>query len=111
RKEQIIRKQQKTISEEERAFERQLKARLSEIREQISLFEKKLKQDQQIIALREKVVNEKQSQMKNGNVTATEYITELNKVTQAQLSQMIHRTKLVQSKIDYKTTLGISEHR
>jgi len=111
RKEQIIRKQQKTISEEERAFERQLKARLSEIREQIRLFEKKLKQDHQIIALRKKVVNEKQSQMKNGNVTATEYITELNKVTQARLSQMIHRTKLVQSKIDYKTTLGISEHR
>jgi len=111
KQEQIYKLQQKTISEEERAFERQLKASLSKIREQVELFEEKLKQDQQIIALREKVVEEKASQMKNGNVTATEYITELNKVTQARLSEMIHRTKLVQSKIDYKTTLGISENR
>jgi outer membrane protein TolC len=111
KKEQIYQLQQKTISEEERAFERQLNSRLSKLREQVALFEQKLKQDQQIIALREKVVQEKASQMKNGSVTSTEYITELNKVTQARLSQMIHRTKLVQSKIDYQTTLGISEHR
>ncbi len=111
KKEQIYELQQKIISEEERAFERQLKASLSKIREQIALFEEKLKQDQQIIALREKVVDEKASQMKNGSVTATEYITELNKVTQARLSQMIHQTKLVQSKIDYQTTLGISKYR
>lgn len=103
--------QQKTISEEERAFMRQLKASLSKIREQVKLFEEKVKRDQQIITLREKVVEEKASQMKNGNVTATEYITELNKVTQARLSQMIHQTKLMKSKIDYKTTLGISELR
>lgn len=111
KKEQIYQLQQKTISEEERAFERQLKASLSKIGEQIALFKEKLERDQQIIVLREKVVEEKASQMKNGSVTATEYITELNKVTQARLSQMIHRTKLVQSKIDYITTLGISEHR
>lgn len=111
KKEQIYQLQQKTISEEERAFERQLKASLSKIREQIALFKEKLERDQQIIVLREKVVEEKASQMKNGSITATEYITELNKVTQARLSQMIHQTKLVQSKIDFITTLGISEHR
>lgn len=111
KKQQIYQLQQKTITEEERAFERQLKASLSKIREQVELFEEKLKQDEQIIALREKVVDEKASQMKNGSVTATEYITELNKVTQTRLSQMIHRTKLAQSKIDYQTTIGISEYR
>ncbi|WP_445666470.1 TolC family protein [Fodinibius sp. AD559] len=111
KKQQVYQLKQKAITKEERAFERQLKASLSKIRRQIELFEVKLEQDQQIIELREKVVDEKASQMKNGSVTATEYIIELNKVTQARMSQMIHRTKLSQSKINYQTTLGISEHR
>jgi outer membrane protein TolC len=111
KKEQVYRLQQKTISEDERAFVRQLKAASSKIKEQIQLFEEKLEQDKKIIALREKVVDEKASQMKNGSVTATEYITELNNVTQARLSQMIHQTKLAQSKIDYQTILGIAEYR
>ncbi|PAU93412.1 hypothetical protein CK503_11805 [Aliifodinibius salipaludis] len=111
KKKQTYKLQQKTITEEERAFERQLKASLSKIREQVELFEEKVKQDEQIIELREKVVDEKASQMKNGSVTATEYITELNKVTQAWLSKMIHRTKLAQTKIDYQTALGITEYR
>ena len=111
KKQQIYQLKQKTVTQEERAFERQLKASLSKIRKQIELFEEQLKQDQQIIALREKVVDEKSSQMKNGSVTATEYVTELSKVTQARLSQMIHRTKLVQSKIEYQTTVGISKYK
>ncbi|MGM0545922.1 MAG: TolC family protein [Bacteroidota bacterium] len=110
-KQQIYQLQQRTITEEQRAFERQLKASLSKIREQIALLDDKLKRDQQIIELREKVVAEKSSQMKNGSATATEYVTELGKETQARLSQMIHRTELVQSKIAYQTTAGISELR
>lgn len=111
KKQQVYQLQQKTITEEERAFERQLKTGLRKVREQIALFEEQLKQDQQIITLREKVVNEKASQMKNGRVTATEYVTELSKVTQARLSQMIHRTRLAESKVEYQTILGISKYR
>lgn len=108
KKKQVLQLQQKAVNEDERAFERQLQADLGKIRDRISMLEDKLKRDQQIIDLRQKVVAEKASQLKNGAVTATEYLTELTKATQAQLSQMLNRIKLVQAEVDYQTTAGYS---
>lgn len=102
--------QQKGITEEKRAFERQLKANLSKIRERIHSLEDQIARDEEILKLRKKVVAEVSSQMKNGTATATEYITELNKVIQARLSMIMNKTRLAQAKIDYQTTLGISNN-
>ncbi|MGD8428122.1 MAG: TolC family protein [Balneolaceae bacterium] len=108
-KQRMLGLQQKSVTEEEHAFERQLQASLSKIREQIQSLQEQVKRDERIIQLREKVVSVAASQMKNGTSTATEYITELNKETQARMAMMIHKTKLAQAKIDYQTTLGISK--
>lgn len=102
--------QQKNITQTELAFERQLKASLSKIRKKIDALQDKIQRDKEIINLRRKVVAQVSSQMKNGTATATEYITELNKATQARLSMMMHKTKLVQAKKDYNTVLGISNN-
>lgn len=98
---------QKSIKEEEKAFERQLKADLSKIKEEIASLESRIRKDEEIITLREKVVEVVSSQLENGTATATEYITELNKATQARLSMMMHRIKLAQAKVEYETALGI----
>lgn len=100
---------QKSIAKEETAFERQLKAGLGEIREQIQSLQEKIQHDREIINLRKKAVAIVSSQMKNGAATATEYITELNKTTQARLSMMVHKTKLVRAKVDYNTLMGVSK--
>jgi len=110
-KQQVYDLQQKSITEEERAFEKQLRASLGKIREQIEALKKQIQRDQKIIGLRKKVVAVAASQMKNGSATATEYITELNKETQARMAMMMHKTKLTQAKIEYETTLGISNNR
>jgi outer membrane protein TolC len=103
--------QQKSITEEERAFKRQLKASLSKIEERIQSLEDQIARDEEILKLREKAVAEVSSQMKNGTATATEYISELNKAIQARLSMLMNKTKLSRAKIDYQTTLGISNNR
>jgi outer membrane protein TolC len=108
---QVYDLQQKSITEEERAFERQLKAGLSKIRERIQSLEEQITRDKEIVQLRKKVVAEVSSQMKNGSATATEYIAELNKITQARLSMTMNQVKLVQAKIDYQTTLGVTNKR
>lgn len=108
---QVYDLQQKSITEEERAFEKQLKASLSKIHEQIKALQKQIKRDRKIIRLREKVVDVAASQMKNGTATATEYVTELNKETQARMAMKMHKMKLAQAKIEYQTTLGISNNR
>lgn len=104
---QVYGLQKKSITEDQRAFERQLKGSLSKIREEIQSLQKQIERDREIIRLREKVVATVASQMKNGTATATEYTTELNKETQARLSMRLHTIRLEQAKIDYQTTLGI----
>jgi len=102
--------QQKNIQQEERAFERQLRASLIKIRQRMESLQDQITRDQQIIDLRQKVVKSVSSQMKNGAATATEYITELNKATQARLSMQMHKTELIRAKVDYHTTLGLSNN-
>ena len=104
---QVYGLQKKSLTEDQRAFERQLKGSLSKIREEIQSLQKQISRDREIIKLREKVVATVASQMKNGAATATEYTTELNKATQARLSMRLHTIRLEQAKIDYQTTLGI----
>lgn len=105
-RQEVINLQQKSVSEDERAFERQLNANLLKVEEEIISLERKIEKDEEIVALRQKVVNTVSSQLENGTATATEYITELNKKTQAELSMRMHKTRLSQARIDYKTILG-----
>jgi len=106
---EVLNLQKKSINEEEKAFERQLRASLREVEEKISSLESQIERDKEIVDLRQKVVNTVASQLENGTATATEYITELNKKTQAELSMRMHKTRLSQAKIDYKTLLGTSD--
>ncbi len=109
-KQEVFELQQRSIKEEEAAFDRQLQAGLNKIEEEIRSLENKIQRDEEIIALREKVVSVVASQLENGTATATEYITELNKATQARLSMMMNSIKLAQAKVDYKTTLGVRDN-
>jgi len=106
---EVLNLQKKSINEEEKAFERQLRASLREVEEKISSLENQIERDKEIVDLRQKVVNTVASQLENGTATATEYITELNKKTQAELSMRMHKTRLSQARIDFKTLLGTSD--
>lgn len=108
-KKEVLNLQKKSVNEEELAFERQLRASLNRIEEEIHSLENQIQRDKEILALRNKVVEVVASQLENGTATATEYVTELNKKTQAELSMRLHKTKLSQARIDYKTTLGIRD--
>ncbi len=106
---EVINLQKKSVNEEEEAFERQLRASLSEVKKEIQSLESQVERDQKIVELREKVVKVVASQLENGAATATEYITELNKQTQAELSKRMHETRLAQAKVDYRTLLGAED--
>jgi outer membrane protein TolC len=107
---QVYNLQQRSITEDQRVFERRVRSTLSKKREQIESLQSQIQQDEKIIKRRERVVATIASQIKSGTATATEYITELNKATQARLSMMMHKIKLEQAKTDYQTTLGISNN-
>ncbi|NGP89292.1 TolC family protein [Fodinibius halophilus] len=104
---QALKIEQKKVRQNEKAFNRQLNARLDRIEERLSTIRENIKGDKRIIALRKEVVRESASKLKNGTITATEYVTELNQANKAQLSLFLNRVKLSEAHIEYATVLGV----
>ena len=62
--------------------------------------------DNEIIVLREKIVKEAASQLENGIITATEYLTDLNAAAQSKIDLQYHKIELAKAQVDYLTTKG-----
>jgi outer membrane protein TolC len=65
-----------------------------------------IKSDKQIIELRKKVLKTASSQLKNGIITASAYITELTNLYEAENNLSTHKIELLLAKATYKTTKG-----
>ena len=65
-----------------------------------------MEKDKEIIELRKSITLSSESQMINGAITATEYLTEKNEELQAKLNLETHKIELVKAQIDYLTTKG-----
>lgn len=59
--------------------------------------------DFQIIDLQENILKTYNSQLKNGIITSAEYVIEVNKLSQAQLTLELHKIQLEQLKFEYTT--------
>lgn len=68
--------------------------------------EKLILRDEEIIKLRVRITKSSSSQLANGTITSTEYITELNAESKARLDLEVHKIQLVNAKLEYQTTLG-----
>jgi outer membrane protein TolC len=106
RQQQILNIQQQKVEQDRRSFSRQLNASLDRIQERIAGIKENIVRDKKAIVLRKKIVEESASQLNNGGITATEYVTELNQANQARLSLYINQVRLAQAQTDYLTTLG-----
>jgi deoxycytidylate deaminase len=62
--------------------------------------------DEEIVKVRSGIVQTYASQLQNGVITATEYITELHAETEARLNLKIHQVQLVRAQYDYLSTAG-----
>lgn len=65
-----------------------------------------LLKDSEIIGLREKVLEATTSQLQNGAITSSEYITELNNLYEAKIDQQLHEVQLALAKANYKVIKG-----
>lgn len=74
----------------------------AEIDNQLSL----LNNDPEIIQLHQNIVKTAEAQFKNGTLSTTDYVVELQKLNQAKLNFELHRITLVNSKLAYIELLG-----
>ena len=95
------------VTTEKETFETNNQMQLNELQSEISKIDALIKTDTQIIQLREKVVQSSDSQLRNGVITSSDYVTELNHLFDAKTNQKVHQTQLELAKINYQTSKGI----
>ena len=105
---QVIRLQQDQLAADKDAFTRQLNASLQQTRSAISSLESQIVMDEEVLLLREQIVEEKQTQLDQGVITSTEFVTELNAEARARLNLELHKIQLVQANYEYLTKQGKS---
>jgi len=98
--------QKQILESEKETFNQGIKILLEKYIADIAKYENLIKSDNDIINLREKVVKTAESQVENGTITATEYITELNNLSQAKVNLQSHKIELIKTKMDYLTLKG-----
>jgi outer membrane protein TolC len=103
---QILSIQSDIIQTEQETFNQSLRAELEKQMSGIQKFEKLIKTDKDILQLQKSVVEAANNKLKNGTITATSYLIELNKEVRAQLSMQAHKLQLLFAKYQYLTAIG-----
>jgi outer membrane protein TolC len=94
------------IATEKETFLLNNNIQLQEINAEIQKSETNIATDTEIIALREYVEKSASSQLKNGVITASEYLTEFTNLYEAKNSQKIHEIQLELAKANYQVIIG-----
>jgi outer membrane protein TolC len=103
---QVYGVQKSIIETEKQSFNQNLNITLQNNLSEINKYQSLIDTDNKIIQLRNDITLSAASQLDNGVVTSTEYLTEVNSELQARLNLKTHLVKLTQAKIDYLITLG-----
>lgn len=88
-------------------FELNTKIELTKQQSEIENIKKHLISATKIIKLRKKILKTVSSQLKNGVITSSIYVTELTNLTEAEIQLKTHKIQLRLAKVNYNTLLGI----
>lgn len=102
----VLRLQQKNITEDRTLFERKQNAAMRRLNQEILGLEDQIERDTEIVELRNQVAEEKKNLVEEGSATVTEYITELNEFVRAQRQLELRKIQRVQAIINYQTEQG-----
>ncbi|HUQ48804.1 MAG TPA: TolC family protein [Gemmatimonadaceae bacterium] len=104
---QINSLQRDFVTAEEKAFTAALKRSVEQDNASIDRLDTALLQDDEIIALREKIFAETRKRYAEGVITSADYVDKQTDVLAARLSRASHRVELAQARAHLLTTLGI----
>ena len=106
REKQVIGYQQKILENQRATFDREMEALLVQEEARMEQYRLSMEMDQQVLELQQKISRQAAVRLDNGTMTATDYITELNKENLARITLATHRVMLMQSKANYLTIQG-----
>jgi len=102
----ILDLQSKIINTQKETFDKNIRIDLQNKIAEIRKIEEMISRDIQIIELREKISKATSSQLDNGVITSTDYLTEINAESRSKLDLQAHKIRMVKAKLDYKATIG-----
>ncbi len=106
REKQIFSIQQDMINTQKQVFDKNLQIAISKEKSNIKKLDDLLQKDEKIIEIRKRISKSKASQLKNGVITSSDYIRELNNETMAKVSKSLHEIQRLQAIVRYFTLTG-----
>lgn len=94
------------INAQKETFELNNSLELVQLQSEMDKLEEYIAIDQEIIPLRENIVKTAASQLKNGVITSSAYISEFTDLYEAKSNLALHKTQLLQHQIEYQITKG-----
>lgn len=102
----ILGLQSQIIETQKETYEQNLRILLSNIKQDVLKLETLIAADHRIVSLRKSVAESSAAQLDQGLITSSDYLTEQNAHTQAQLNMQLHRIQLQLARVNYLTTMG-----
>jgi outer membrane protein TolC len=106
RERQLIGYQQEMLRTQRASFDRQLESMLAEEEANMEQYRLTVEMDRQVLELQKRISEQAAVKLENGTMTATDYITELNKENLARIKLATHQVLLTQSMANYLTLQG-----
>ncbi len=106
RERQVIEQQQHILQNKRAAFDKELLSLTVQEEAKIEQYQKSMELEKQVLKLQEEISEHAATKLANGTITATEYITELNKESLARNNLATHQVQLMQSIANYLTIQG-----
>lgn len=103
---EILTVSENIISNEKETFLLNNNLQLQEIKNEIEKLEEIKNSDLAIINLRETVLQSSDAQLKNGVITASDYLIEFTQLFEAKINYTLHEIQLLLAKANYKTIQG-----
>ncbi len=106
REKQILDLNSNIIENQKNAYDLANKAQVQQYLSDVQKADELIRSDEEIIRLRKSISLSAASQLENGTITATDYVTEQLAEEQALLARNLHKMQLLQSKSLYKAATG-----
>ncbi|OFX68074.1 MAG: hypothetical protein A2X12_03175 [Bacteroidetes bacterium GWE2_29_8] len=103
---QILDLQKEIINTQKESFDKNTKIGFYQYQSEMQKIKEQIVQDEKIIKLRESIVLSYSSQLENGSITSTEYMTEVYNRSQAELNLEYHKIQLIKAYYNYLYLIG-----
>ena len=106
REKQIIAYQQQMLQTQRSTFDKEIESLLIQEEASMEQYRLTMEMDQQVLELQKQISEQAAVQLDNGTMTATDYVTELNKESLARITLASHQVMLMQSMANLLTIQG-----